>query len=206
MKFGIHSMLFNETFTEKDLPVLDKARKIGFDAVESIPFDLDNFPAAKVRKAAADLGLTINTGFGMPVECNTISPDAAVRREGRKRPDGHGAQPPGGVGQNRRQGFGQGELQPPGDQHRRRLGGLADTKITKVPEVVGDAGQPPCARCFQADPVTQIVQPGFDAKVMQRNFRKRPRQDARTPLRTAVTVHPGILVDLDFNFDLTVQK
>ena len=82
MKFGIHSMLFNETFTEKDLPVLDKARKMGFDAVEIIPFDLDNFPAAKVRRAAADLGLIINTGFGMPVECNTISPDPAVRRKG----------------------------------------------------------------------------------------------------------------------------
>jgi D-psicose/D-tagatose/L-ribulose 3-epimerase len=82
MIFGIHSMLFNETFVEKDLPVLDKCRQMGFDAVEIIPFDVENFPAAKVRRAAADLGLTINTGFGMPVECNTISPDPAVRRKG----------------------------------------------------------------------------------------------------------------------------
>ncbi|MEW6751831.1 MAG: sugar phosphate isomerase/epimerase family protein [Candidatus Latescibacterota bacterium] len=82
MIFGIHSLLFQETFVEKDLPVLDKCRKMGFDAVEIIPFDVDNFPAAQVRRAAADLGLTINTGFGMPVECNTISPDPAVRRKG----------------------------------------------------------------------------------------------------------------------------
>lgn len=82
MIFGIHSLLFKETFVEKDLPVLEKCKKMGFDAVEIIPFDVENFPAAKVRKAAADLGLTINTGFGMPVECNTISPDPATRKKG----------------------------------------------------------------------------------------------------------------------------
>jgi D-psicose/D-tagatose/L-ribulose 3-epimerase len=82
MIFGIHSLLFKETFVEKDLPVLDKCKKMGFDAVEIIPFDVDNFPAAKVKRAAEDLGLTINTGFGMPDECNTISPDPAVRKKG----------------------------------------------------------------------------------------------------------------------------
>ncbi len=82
MIFGIHSLLFRETFVEKDLPVLDKCKRMGFDAVEIIPFDVDHFPAAKVRQAARDLGLRINTGFGLPVECNTISPDPAVRRKG----------------------------------------------------------------------------------------------------------------------------
>ncbi len=45
MLFGIHSLLFNETFTEKDLPLLDKCKGLGFDAVELIPFDPDHFPA-----------------------------------------------------------------------------------------------------------------------------------------------------------------
>ena len=82
MIFGIHSLLFNETFVEKDLPLLERCQKLGFDAVEIIPFDLDNFPAKKVKQVASDLGLTINTGFGMPVECNVISPDTATRRKG----------------------------------------------------------------------------------------------------------------------------
>lgn len=82
MIFGIHSLLFNETFVDKDLPVLDKCKSMGFDAVEIIPFDPDNFPAAKVKQAAADLGLTINMGYGIPEEYNTISPDAAVRQRG----------------------------------------------------------------------------------------------------------------------------
>jgi D-psicose/D-tagatose/L-ribulose 3-epimerase len=82
VQFGIHSLLFAETFVEKDLPLLEKCKGMGFDAVEIIPFDPDGFPARKVRAAAADLGLTINTGYGMPERYNIISPDAGVRRAG----------------------------------------------------------------------------------------------------------------------------
>jgi sugar phosphate isomerase/epimerase len=46
VQFGIHSLLFRETFLEQDLPLLDKCKAMGFDAVEIIP-DPDNFPAAK---------------------------------------------------------------------------------------------------------------------------------------------------------------
>ena len=52
MQFGIHSLLFTETFVDKDLPLLEKFKTMGFDAVEIIPFDPDNFPARKVRAAA----------------------------------------------------------------------------------------------------------------------------------------------------------
>ena len=82
MKFGIHSLLFTETFLEKDLPLLERCKKMGFDAVEIIPFDPDNFPAAQVRRLAKELDLTINTGYGLPAEYNTISPDPAVRKKG----------------------------------------------------------------------------------------------------------------------------
>jgi D-psicose/D-tagatose/L-ribulose 3-epimerase len=80
--YGIHSLLFRETFLERDLPLLDHCKKLGFDAVEIIPFDPDNFPAAKVKSVAADLGLTINTGYGMPEQYNIISADPAVRKAG----------------------------------------------------------------------------------------------------------------------------
>jgi len=82
MKFGIHSLLFNETFTEKDLPVLDKCKALGFDTVEIIPFDLDHFPPSKVRAAARDLGLSINIGYGLPEEFNLISADSETRKRG----------------------------------------------------------------------------------------------------------------------------
>lgn len=59
------------------MPLLDEVKRMGFDAVEIIPFDPDGFPAAKMRRAAADLGLIVNTGYGMPAEQNIISPDPA---------------------------------------------------------------------------------------------------------------------------------
>ncbi len=82
MKFGIHSLLFRETFLEKDLPLLEKAKNMGFDAVEIIPFDPEGFPAAKTRARAAELGLTINMGYGMPLEYNIISDDPKIRQAG----------------------------------------------------------------------------------------------------------------------------
>ncbi len=82
MKFGIHTLLFKETFLEKDLPVLEKCKKMGFDAIEILPFDPDNFPAKKVRQRAKEIGLTVNLGYGIPEEYNTISPDPKVRERG----------------------------------------------------------------------------------------------------------------------------
>lgn len=81
MKFGIHSLLFSETFLERDLPLLDKAKAMGFDALEIIPFDPDNFPATKVKQRAKDMGLEIYTGIGLPAHANPISPDAKVRAD-----------------------------------------------------------------------------------------------------------------------------
>src|SRR3979411_541132 len=82
MKFGIHSLLFSETFTERDLPLLDKAKDMGFDAVDIVPFDIDNFPAKLVRQRAADLELDIIIEIGMPAHANIISPHPAIRAPG----------------------------------------------------------------------------------------------------------------------------
>ena len=82
MKFGIHSLLFSETFTERDLPLLQKAKEMGFDAVDIVPFDVYKFPASQVRRRAEDLGLEIIIEIGMPAHANIISPDAPIRAAG----------------------------------------------------------------------------------------------------------------------------
>jgi len=82
MKFGVHSILFSVYFVEKDLKLLEKAKKMGFDTLEMPPFDYDKFPAKKVRSIAKDLGLDINIAYGMPPEYNILSPDKGVRRSG----------------------------------------------------------------------------------------------------------------------------
>jgi D-psicose/D-tagatose/L-ribulose 3-epimerase len=82
MKFGIHSLLFSETFTERDLPLLDKAKELGFDAVDIVPFDLDSFPASRVRKRAEDLVLEVIIEIGMPAHANIIAPEPSIRAAG----------------------------------------------------------------------------------------------------------------------------
>ena len=71
MLFGINSLSFTDTFLESDLPLMEKARDLGFDVFEITPVDPDRFPAAKVRARAADLGLQINGNFALPETANT---------------------------------------------------------------------------------------------------------------------------------------
>ena len=82
MKFGVHSILFSASFVEKDLQLLEKSKKMGFDTLEMPPFDYDNFPAKRIRSISEDLGLDINIAYGMPPEYNIISPEKDVRRQG----------------------------------------------------------------------------------------------------------------------------
>jgi len=73
MKFGIHSLLFfTENFLEKDIPLLEKFKNMGFDTVEINPYDPDNFPAKQVKKVSNELGISINIGYGMPQKYNII--------------------------------------------------------------------------------------------------------------------------------------
>ena len=82
MRFGVNSLLFTDTFVEKDLALLGHARELGFDLLEIAPVDLDTFPARAVRQTAKDEGVAVNMNFALPADANTISPDPAVRRKG----------------------------------------------------------------------------------------------------------------------------
>jgi sugar phosphate isomerase/epimerase len=46
------------------LALLDKAKAMGFDAIDIVPFDIERFPAKQVRQRAADLGLDIIIEIG----------------------------------------------------------------------------------------------------------------------------------------------
>ena len=82
MRFGVNSLLFTDTFVERDLRLLDHARALGFDLLEISPVDVDTFPAAAVRRAASDAGVGVNMNFALPADANTIAPESEVRRRG----------------------------------------------------------------------------------------------------------------------------
>lgn len=80
MKFGVNSLLFTDTFLEKDVSLLAHVRELGFDTIELSPIDYEHFPARAVRQAADDLGMSVNVNFAMPEDANPLSPDAANRQ------------------------------------------------------------------------------------------------------------------------------
>ena len=80
MRFGINTLNFTDTFLEQDLPLLDKAKALGFDVLEITPVDPDRFPAKKVREAAKNAGVAVNANFALRDTGNPVSPDPASRR------------------------------------------------------------------------------------------------------------------------------
>ena len=82
MKYGVHGLLFSETFTRKELWILDRARELGFDGLELPLFDPDSLPAAEIKARTRSLGLRLNTGIGLSEKHNLISPDAGTRKRG----------------------------------------------------------------------------------------------------------------------------
>lgn len=82
MRFAVNSLLFTGTFNEDDIALCDKVHDMGFDVFEVTPVDPSVFPAAKLRARAKELGLALNANFALPLDANTISPDAACRARG----------------------------------------------------------------------------------------------------------------------------
>jgi D-psicose/D-tagatose/L-ribulose 3-epimerase len=81
-KFGVDSLIWTEEFTEKDLPLIEKAKKLGFDAIDINVSHPERFPAKAVAKKIKEVGIVPVTTLGFPADSNLKSPEAAVRRHG----------------------------------------------------------------------------------------------------------------------------
>jgi D-psicose/D-tagatose/L-ribulose 3-epimerase len=84
MKFGAHSYIFSDRWTDDCLPILDTARELGLDCLEiGIGDDVYFTPALTRRRAeAVGLELTISPGGLWPMACNLASAEANERVAG----------------------------------------------------------------------------------------------------------------------------
>lgn len=84
MKFGAHSYLFTDRWTDDSLPLLDLAKELGLDYFEigvgdDVPFD----PALTARRARQlGLELAISPGGLWPLECDLSAEAAGDRAAG----------------------------------------------------------------------------------------------------------------------------
>jgi D-psicose/D-tagatose/L-ribulose 3-epimerase len=81
-KFGVDTLIWSESFSEKDLWVISKAKETGFDAVDINISDPDTFPVDQVKKKVSEVGIEAVTSYGLPKDGNTISPDIEIRKRG----------------------------------------------------------------------------------------------------------------------------
>ncbi|MBN1188148.1 MAG: sugar phosphate isomerase/epimerase [Dehalococcoidales bacterium] len=76
------SLIWTEEFTEKDLPLIEKAKDLGFDAIDINVSHPERFPARKVVKKIKEVGNTPVTTIGLSADSDLISPEAKVRQHG----------------------------------------------------------------------------------------------------------------------------
>lgn len=81
-KFGVDSLIWTEEFTEKDLPLIEKAKSLGFSVIDINVSHPERFPVKAVKNKIKEVGIEAVTTIGLPADCNLISPEAAVRRHG----------------------------------------------------------------------------------------------------------------------------
>ena len=81
-RFGVASLIWTEDFTEKDLPLIEKAKELGFDVLDINVAHPERFPAEKVSDKIKEVGIEVVTTIGMPQDSNIIHPDPAVRKQG----------------------------------------------------------------------------------------------------------------------------
>jgi D-psicose/D-tagatose/L-ribulose 3-epimerase len=81
-KIGVATFIWTENFNEKDLYIIDKAKELGFDAIDICISHPENFPSKKVKERveAADIEVVTTTVLGK--ETNLIDPDEKVRKKG----------------------------------------------------------------------------------------------------------------------------
>lgn len=80
--FGVDSLIWTENFLEKDIPLIQKARELGFAVMDINIGHPETFPVAQVKRALKETDIKPVTTIGLPADCNMISPDKSVRRHG----------------------------------------------------------------------------------------------------------------------------
>jgi len=81
-KFGVNTFIWSEFFSEKDLPLIQKAKSLGFKAIDIGIMDPDNFPTKKVKEKVKEVGIEVATITPMSKNANFIDPDPEIRKNG----------------------------------------------------------------------------------------------------------------------------
>jgi D-psicose/D-tagatose/L-ribulose 3-epimerase len=80
MRYGLNLFLWTTDVRDEHLPLLERARKHGYDGVEIPIGSRMSTPPQRLREALDDAGLACTTMTSVDAERHTASPDPAIRR------------------------------------------------------------------------------------------------------------------------------
>ena len=83
-KFGVDTFIWAENFTEKDLPLIQKAKLLGFEVLDIAIAHPEVFPTELVKKKVKETAIEVVTTTTLNANTNLISPNPEVRRSGIK--------------------------------------------------------------------------------------------------------------------------
>ncbi len=83
-KIGVDSFIWSESFSEKDLWIIPKAKELGFETLDIYISVLhpEDFPTDKVKKEVEKTGIEVVTTTTLNEDTNFISPDPKIREKG----------------------------------------------------------------------------------------------------------------------------
>lgn len=79
-KFGVDSFIWAESFSEKDLWIIPKAKELGFEVIDFAISNPFTFPTEKVKESLKETGFDCVCTTTLTEETNPISPDPAIRK------------------------------------------------------------------------------------------------------------------------------
>ena len=81
-KFGVNTFIWTENFTEKNLPLIEKAKSLGFEGIDIGIMDPDEFPIQQVKEKVKEVGIEVATITPMSQNANFIDPNPEIRKNG----------------------------------------------------------------------------------------------------------------------------
>lgn len=81
-KFGVNTFIWSELFTEKDVPLIEKAKSLGFEVIDIGIMDPEKFPTKQVKEKVKEVGIEVVAMTVLPENANIIDPNPEIRRNG----------------------------------------------------------------------------------------------------------------------------
>ncbi len=82
VKFGVHLFLWADKFDDSSLPLIAKAKKMGFDGVEIPMMDLESINVEKTKRELEKNKMVGLGSVGLPLDKDITSNDEVTRRRG----------------------------------------------------------------------------------------------------------------------------